>query len=322
MRMTSIKAKYFILLTITGFLLSCSKDDESTDACTEVLWHEDLDEDGLGNPEVFISSCEQPDGYVDNNTDDDDTNNSTETNYLALAIDNNWTYDVTIDDNTNPPTNSIDEITVDETTTINTNDYYGMSSSTGSTGTMTQLFDQNYFRVENNVTYIQGDFVLSLSNFGGTDITIALDDAKLIDTSKTSGTILTSITDVTSQDVGGFILDINYTLKTIQREALTSHTVGVVSYNDIIKSDIILTIKITTDVEVIPGFPPVTVTLLDTQNLLTLNNFYANGIGLIDSDSVFTYTLEDLSAFPVTIPFPETLTINTAQEITSYNVAD
>jgi hypothetical protein len=321
MKISLKRINYFTLLIITGLILSCSSDDPTND-CTATLWYEDADEDGFGNPNIFITSCEQPEGYVDNNTDDDDTNNSTETNYFTLAIDNTWTYDVTTDDNTTPPTNSTDEITVDETTTINTKDYYGMSSSTGSTGTMTQLFDQNYFRVENNVTYIQGDFVLPLSNFGGTDITIALDDAKLIDTSKTSGTILTSITDVASQDIGGFILDINYTLKTIQREALTSHTVGVVSYNDIIKSDIILTIKVTTDVEVIPGFPPVTVTLLDTQNLLTLNNFYANGIGLIDSDSVFTYTLEDLSAFPVTIPFPETATINTAQEITSYNVAN
>ena len=36
-------------------------------------WYEDLDSDGLGNPEIDSLSCDQPDGFVSNSDDDDDT---------------------------------------------------------------------------------------------------------------------------------------------------------------------------------------------------------------------------------------------------------
>ena len=313
------KTHYFFLLALIGVVLSCSNDDDSaTIGCTEVNWYEDLDQDGLGNPEVLISSCEQPIGYVDNNDDDNDTPTSPN-NFFPLTNDNDWTYNVTTDDNTNPATNTTDIITVDETTVINTNDYYGMSSSAGSSGTMTQLFDQNYFRSEAGVFYTDGNFTLPLSNFGGSDIVIDLNEAKLIDDSQASGTILESQSGTTAQNIGGFDLDIEYTFKTIQKETTNNHTVETVVYDNIIKSDIILSLKVTTTVNI--GVP-IVVTLLDTQDVLTINNYYADGIGLIDSNAIFTYQLEDLSALPVTIPIPETATITTIQKITAFTVAN
>jgi len=317
MKFTTIKTTSLFILFIATTIISCSSDDSPLAGnCIPTMWYQDLDSDGLGNPDISISSCDQPDGYVADNTDDADSYVST-TNYLSFALNNNWIYDVTTDDGTNPATNSVDDIIVDETSTINTKEYYGMTASAGSTGIMSQLFDQNFFRVENGVSYMQGEFTLPLSNFGGTDISINLDDAKLIDETKTNGTVLTTLSDVTAQTIGGFDLDITYTFKTVQRETLASHTVGSETYNDIIKSDIVLSIKVTTEVNI--GVPLV-VTILDTQDILTINNFYANNIGLVDSDTVFTYTLEDLSGFGITLPFPDTATITTAQEISAYTI--
>lgn len=63
--------------------------DDDSDLCTLAIdecgicggngaatWYEDTDEDNLGNPAVSVSQCAQPDGYVSNSDDTDDTVNA------------------------------------------------------------------------------------------------------------------------------------------------------------------------------------------------------------------------------------------------------
>ncbi|NAS12256.1 YHYH protein [Poritiphilus flavus] len=78
--------KHFrLLLHFSAFLLvslifiTCDNEDEPG-SCEELSWFQDADEDGLGNPDASKSACEQPEGYVSNNMDDDDTvtNNTSE----------------------------------------------------------------------------------------------------------------------------------------------------------------------------------------------------------------------------------------------------
>ena len=64
-----------VLLFVGGILLfsSCKEDDEP---CVETTWYQDADGDGLGNPDVSQDACEQPQGYVTDNSDTDDTGGS------------------------------------------------------------------------------------------------------------------------------------------------------------------------------------------------------------------------------------------------------
>lgn len=60
-----------VLVIILAVFVACSNNDDS--ACTELTWYQDFDEDNLGNPDVSIEACEQPNGYVSNNSDTDDS---------------------------------------------------------------------------------------------------------------------------------------------------------------------------------------------------------------------------------------------------------
>ena len=66
--MKYLKFPILILLGASIALLSCKEDIN----CIEENWYEDSDGDGLGNPDVSILSCEQPNGYVADNTDPND----------------------------------------------------------------------------------------------------------------------------------------------------------------------------------------------------------------------------------------------------------
>ncbi|MFK7920997.1 MAG: YHYH protein [Bacteroidia bacterium] len=59
-----------LLLGMSMIISSCEDGDMP---CSESTWYQDADGDGLGNPDVSQSACEQPDGYVADNNDADDT---------------------------------------------------------------------------------------------------------------------------------------------------------------------------------------------------------------------------------------------------------
>ena len=60
-----------LLVLVTTILITACKDDD--DSCTEITWYQDSDGDGLGNAGVSQLACEQPTGYVTDDSDLDDT---------------------------------------------------------------------------------------------------------------------------------------------------------------------------------------------------------------------------------------------------------
>lgn len=63
---------FFVVLVGLSFFLFTSCDGDDT-PCVESTWYEDADGDGLGNPDVSQEACDQPAGYVADNSDTDDS---------------------------------------------------------------------------------------------------------------------------------------------------------------------------------------------------------------------------------------------------------
>lgn len=72
LRDNSMRYLRFSVLLLVGVAISVASCKEEA-PCIETVWYQDADGDGLGNPDVSQSSCEQPDGYVADNTDPNDT---------------------------------------------------------------------------------------------------------------------------------------------------------------------------------------------------------------------------------------------------------
>ncbi|MEM7369004.1 MAG: YHYH protein [Bacteroidota bacterium] len=98
-----MKISKFSFLFLLGALIvfpSCRNGD-----CVETLWYEDSDGDGLGNPNVSQSACEQPTGFVSDNSDPDDSGSMAEAGATpTAAFDEFDTQNVTISFNGNSVT--------------------------------------------------------------------------------------------------------------------------------------------------------------------------------------------------------------------------
>jgi len=63
--------KYLLLLLLTISIFSCG--DDEAPPCIPIVWYADADNDTLGDANVTMEACYQPDGFVGNSDDTNDT---------------------------------------------------------------------------------------------------------------------------------------------------------------------------------------------------------------------------------------------------------
>ncbi|PPK95672.1 hypothetical protein LY01_01264 [Nonlabens xylanidelens] len=251
---------------------------------------------------IAVISCDSSD-------DNDGNMTNTDFNYFPLSVTNTWNFEIT----TGTDTPSNESLTVE---TVSGTEFTLTSDPTDPAGFMTRILSGGALKDENGTLIGNGniDFGLQgLSNFN-----VAIVNGTLYDQNANVNTELFSTTGTTSQTVDVYDLDITYQVRTVQQADVAQMVVEGVTYSDIIHSQLIINATISTDVTI--GNFTQQVPLLDPQDVIVVDNYWSKDIGLIKSDNQLDYELRDYSTLGLTLPVPQSASILTTQNLTTYTV--
>lgn len=255
---------------------------------------------------LVIFSCSSDD-------DGNPTNPVEETyNYFPLTSGTYWTFDNESDQGT-----TRDSLYVSGVEEINGITHTVLGAEQPTTGFMTVLLSQSLVRATETTFLLNGELGAPPID-GFPELSIPLVDFIMYDVDAIVGDELSETSGEIEQTVQDIPLVITFTVKTVQGETFENGYGGF--SESVTSSELIVNLSISAVID-FNGFP-ITIPILQAQNVVTVTNYYADGIGLIDSDTLIEYELEDLSDFGIDLPFPESDSRNATQIIDTYHIED
>ena len=264
-------------------------------------------------------------------SDDSDNNNDPGLmgNYFPSTQGDFWIYNVVNTDMNVPEGNftATDLVTV-ETSTGNSFTVSINNNSTPPSGSFNALLDNGTMtRTDDRLTF-SGTLALPEELETIFSQSIVLNNLVLYDLNADDNAELSSFSDTISEDLqlgaDTFPLTVNYEFVSIKSGYTASETVDGETYNNVVKTRLVLTLDASTQVEV-AGIP-VNYSILNSQEVLTMDVWYAENVGLIKAYSESTYQISQqiidlLAILQVDLGFPENNTSTNNQELDSYIVA-
>ncbi|EAS19192.1 chorismate synthase [Nonlabens mediterrranea] len=242
-------------------------------------------------------------------TESDDTSRSNDNfSYLPLTVNNSWTYDVATGTDV-----SSDELTV---SSVTGSSYSLISNPAVPAGLMTGVLSSGELTAANGQLIGNGTIGFDFQGVG--DFSIDIVDGVLYDQNANNNEELYTTSGTFTETVDGYDLDINYVASTIQLADQSSMTVPAGTFTDLLHSQLVINVSITTDIAIGPISQ--TITLLAAQDVMVVDNYWAQDVGLVKSDNQLDYMLEDFSALPVSLPVPQSASVLTTQDLTLYTV--
>ncbi|WP_213523333.1 chorismate synthase [Nonlabens sp.] len=233
---------------------------------------------------------------------------NTDFSYFPLAVTNSWDYDVVTGADS-----SSENLTV---ASMTGNEYTLAANPVNAVGFMTRILSGGALKADSGKLIGNGtiDFGLQgLNNFN-----VIITNGTLYDQNANAGEVLYGTTGSTTQTVQNFDLNINYEVTTVQQAPVSQMTVEGISFTDLLHSQLIITASITTDVS-ISGFTQ-QIPLLQSQEVIVIDNYWAKDVGLVKSENQLDYTLEDFSSLGVSLPVPQSAQILTVQSLTGHTL--
>lgn len=244
----------------------------------------------------------------------DSSNGGNATNYLPLETGNFWTYRVQGD-----AISERDSLYVSNDTVINSKTYKKFKTLFQPFGFYSNSLHDNGVRKEGASLLLSGSAGLNLGDVFPIDLT--LNDFVIFNENAAVNEQLSSMSGIIEQDYQGYPLKLEYTMKSVSVETLPVFiSPDDEVYADVKKVKTTLNLKITTTVT-IPGIPfPVSITIMNAQDVVSSFQYYSKDIGMVYANTTISYQLQDLSSYGVTLPIPSSGTQTQEEFLDTYQV--
>ncbi|WP_336069627.1 hypothetical protein [Mesoflavibacter sp. CH_XMU1404-2] len=262
---------------------------------------------------LLLWNCSEDD------TSSEDTPNETFTgNFFPLTTNNEWRYEVNNTDNDTNTTETNEDVLTVESESSNG---FTLTANNGTVayGTMSNILTTGELTRTETTLATNGSLSLPID---GLDFSIDFNNALLYDTQASLNTELSSQTDSFTQDLQGFPITITYELTSTQLENLDNLSVLNTNYDTVTSANITLRLSVSTTVTV-GGFTQ-TLSLIDMQDVMSVDAFYAKNVGLISADAQIGYTLNantlallELAGIELT-NLPTSMSVTNTQKLTTY----
>jgi hypothetical protein len=233
-------------------------------------------------------------------SDNDDNSNTPISSFFPLTATSAWVYNVSLD----AQNVGRDSLYVNGETTINGKTYQKFSTASTPTGFYTSVLNNNTIRKEGDQLLLTGTTGLALDAFFPVNVEVT--DFVLFKENSANNAELDAISGTIEQDLQGFPLKIEYKLRSIFKESLANYTVpGMVSYTNVKVIQLVANLKVTT-LYIVPGInSPVTIAILNPQDVIVSTQYYAEGIGMIYSRTDVNFQVNDFSQLGIELPIPQ-----------------
>lgn len=240
---------------------------------------------------VALTSC---------SSSDDSSSNSSGTAFLPLTASASWVYDV----KTDGTQTGRDSLYVSGETSLNGKTYKQLKTKSQPTGFYTNAMNNNNVRIDGDKLRLTGSTGLGAADFLPIDINVS--DFVIFKENGSNNAQLDAITGTIDQTVQEIPLKIDYKLSSVFKESLANFTVpGKDSYTNVKVIKLIANLKVST-VYLLPVLnTPITIAILDAQDVIVSTQYYAEGVGMIYSKTELNFEVNDFSDFGLDLPIPQ-----------------
>lgn len=236
----------------------------------------------------FLSSC---------SSENDNNDDSSVADYFPLETGKFWVYDVTSE-----TFSRRDSLYIVGDTVVAGESYKKTTTKELPFGFFSGALYNNAVRKSGDKILVSGSTGVNLIE--GFPINLEIIDFAIFKENASNNQQIGTTSGIIEETFEGYPLKAEYTLKSIFQESLASYNVpNYGNYEDVKVIKVILNLKITTSVNI--GDFEVEVPVLNSQDVLISNLYFAKGIGLIYAGTAINYELQNFSEFDITIPIPE-----------------